>query len=77
MIFTTKFQENDEVFFMNDNHVEHGVVKSLRITREVNTANSQYETVTIYKIDISGGSFWQTRPEESLFATKQELLDSL
>ena len=70
MKIETKFNIGDEVFYMTGNKVKTGEVKSMTIKVYLNMFNEE-SMIILYQLIDSEVS------ENILFATKQELLDSL
>lgn len=79
-----KFDINQKVFFMENNTVNSGVIEEIFITiRGHRNMNDYIPTVEkeifpiVYKVesDMTGDS--RSRSEKNLFASKEELLNSL
>ena len=78
MKINTKFELGQEVFYMLENAICYSKIMEIRTETMYDKENDKqgYQNI-LYKLDkiIKGKLFY--KDEKSLFATKQELLDSL
>lgn len=66
-----QFSLGEKVYLMSDNRVTRGEIISRTYFEDKEEKENRYE------IRVEGSSFSTTHPEEKLFKTKQELLNSL
>lgn len=74
MIITTKFKVKDEVFTLNQNKVEKGIVSHIEIHATEKTLSINNH-ITLENNDPHNRHI--QREDNLIFATKQELLNSL
>lgn len=72
MTIETKCNRRDEVFFMKDNEVASDLVAEIDISVDDNGPGFNTNTTIKYRIDSDE---WFS--EDAIFATKQDLLNSL
>lgn len=70
MKIETKFNIGDEIFFMDTNKIKNRIIRKLSLTMDEKFEQS----VMYYYIEDDK---YRYISEKSIFATKQELLDSL
>lgn len=74
--FEHKYDLNQEVWFMSENKPQSGKILSIRFDYSL-AGNGYMQYIEIKSVEYVLVGMFRNRHEEELFATKDELLDSL
>jgi len=78
MNIETKFNKEDEVYFMVSNKVQKGIIVGILITIGEQRKSEKYiHQEPRYNLHIQAGTSYEAWSESNIFKTKEELLNSL